>query len=201
MYTIEQGERIATVALEEGTTAVKFPNAHSVYGVKGDDLIVSLRADAEEGDDGTYNTADGDGQCLIAHYTNADTIYITGSGSCVVWGGQSPLDCPFKKRGKGGESGDIIQNDTPIELFGIYDDEAYIGDVAVIYAEYTPDGKESELHFEITAESTMQWRIYENDSLIRSGTGDENFAIVSPESGIYRIEGDAGMTAKIIPVY
>lgn len=109
MYTIEQGERIATVTLEEGTTAVKFPNAHSVYGVKGDGLIVSLRADAEEGDDGTYNTADGDGQCLIAHYTNADTIYITGSGSCVVWGGQSPLDCPFKKRGKGGE----------IELTGI----------------------------------------------------------------------------------
>ena len=86
-------ERIATITVD-GSETVKFAVPHDVYGIYGEDFIVSLKEGAVEGDQGAYSTAD-TGKATIAHYTQADTLYITGSGTVKVWGGQSPLDDPF----------------------------------------------------------------------------------------------------------
>lgn len=86
-------DRIATIEVD-GSETVKFAVSHDVYGVYGEDIIASLKAGASEGDQGAYSTA-GTGKAIIAHYTGADTLYLTGSGTVTVWAGQSPLDDPF----------------------------------------------------------------------------------------------------------
>jgi hypothetical protein len=86
-------ERIATIEVD-GSETVKFAVSHDVYGVYGEDIIASLKEGASEGDEGAYSTA-GTGKAIIAHYTGADTLYLTGSGTVTVWAGQSPLDDPF----------------------------------------------------------------------------------------------------------
>lgn len=86
-------ERIATITVD-GSETVKFAVSHDVYGVYGEDIIASLKEGASEGDQGAYSTAD-TGKAIIAHYTGADTLYLTGSGTVTVWAGQSPLDDPF----------------------------------------------------------------------------------------------------------
>ena len=96
-------ERIATITVD-GSETVKFAVPHSVYGVYGEDMLVSLKQGAQAGDQGAYST-EGAGKAIIAHYTQADTLYITGSGTVTVWGGQSPLDDPFGGNAKGGGSG------------------------------------------------------------------------------------------------
>jgi hypothetical protein len=86
-------DRIATIEVD-GSETVKFAVSHDVYGVYGEDIIASLKEGASEGDQGAYSTA-GTGKAIIAHYTGADTLYLTGSGTVTVWAGQSPLDDPF----------------------------------------------------------------------------------------------------------
>lgn len=86
-------DRIATIEVD-GSETVKFAVSHDVYGVYGEDIIASLKEGASEGDEGAYSTA-GTGKAIIAHYTGADTLYLTGSGTVTVWAGQSPLDDPF----------------------------------------------------------------------------------------------------------
>jgi hypothetical protein len=86
-------DRIATIEVD-GSETVKFAVSHDVYGVYGEDIIASLKEGAEAGDEGAYSTA-GTGKAIIAHYTGADTLYLTGSGTVTVWAGQSPLDDPF----------------------------------------------------------------------------------------------------------
>lgn len=86
-------DRIATIEVD-GSETVKFAVSHDVYGVYGEDIIASLKEGTSEGDQGAYSTAD-TGKAIIAHYTGADTLYLTGSGTVTVWAGQSPLDDPF----------------------------------------------------------------------------------------------------------
>jgi hypothetical protein len=86
-------DRIATIEVD-GSETVKFAVSHDVYGVYGEDIIASLKEGAGAGDEGAYSTA-GTGKAIIAHYTGADTLYLTGSGTVTVWAGQSPLDDPF----------------------------------------------------------------------------------------------------------
>lgn len=86
-------DRIATIEVD-GSETVKFAVSHDVYGVYGENIIASLKEGAVEGDQGAYSTA-GTGKAIIAHYTGADTLYLTGSGTVTVWAGQSPLDDPF----------------------------------------------------------------------------------------------------------
>ena len=86
-------ERIATFDIN-GTEVVKFVPSHSVYGVYGDGITATLIEGAEEGEQGVYSTAD-NGKAVIAHYSQKDTLYLTGSGTVTVWCGQSPLDDPF----------------------------------------------------------------------------------------------------------
>ena len=83
-------DRIATIEVD-GSETVKFAASHDVYGVYGEDIIASLKEGAGAGDEGAYSTA-GTGKAIIAHYTGADTLYLTGSGTVTVWAGQSPLD-------------------------------------------------------------------------------------------------------------
>ena len=86
-------DRIATIEVD-GSETVKFAVSHDVYGVYGEDIIASLKEGAGAGDEGAYSTAD-TGKAIIGHYTKADTLYLTGSGTVTVWAGQSPLDDPF----------------------------------------------------------------------------------------------------------
>jgi hypothetical protein len=99
---VSMTERYAEGITVSGTETVSFPVAHSVYGVYADDgLMVSLKPDAQEGDQGVYTVTGG--KVTIAHYTNATTLYLFGPGvgtagvyeNVKVWGGQSPLDDPF----------------------------------------------------------------------------------------------------------
>lgn len=91
--TVHITDRIATIEVD-GSETVKFAVPHDVYGVYGENIIASLKEGAAEGDEGAYSTA-GTGKATIAHYTGADTLYLTGSGTVTVWAGQSPLDDPF----------------------------------------------------------------------------------------------------------
>jgi hypothetical protein len=91
---ITMTDRYAENITIDGSEVVHFPVPHSVYGVYGDDGIrVSLREGAQEGDQGVYTLTNG--KAIIAHYTRADKLYISGTGTVSVWGGQSPLDDPF----------------------------------------------------------------------------------------------------------
>ena len=99
MYVVSSAARYAKLTIS-GSETVKFPRQFNVFGVKGDNITVSLTPNTTG--DGVYNTADGDGSILIAHYSNINTMYLTGSGDVIVWAGNNPDDCPFKRGGKGG---------------------------------------------------------------------------------------------------
>lgn len=86
-------EHIATITVD-GSAEVKFVSPQPVYGIYGENIKASLNEDFEDTDQGVYDTAD-TGKATIAHYTGADRLYLTGSGTVKVWGGQSPLDDPF----------------------------------------------------------------------------------------------------------
>ena len=111
-YNVARGARYTKLTISE-SQVVKFSTKYNVFGVKGDNITVSLTPDAEG--DGVYNTSDGDGSILIAHYSNCDTLYLTGTGDVIIWAGNNPADCPFKKTGKGGGATYIGETTTAIE--------------------------------------------------------------------------------------
>ena len=86
-------EHIAEITID-GSETVVFTTPSPVYGIYGENIKASLNEDFEDTDQGVYDTAD-TGKATIAHYTQADTLYLKGSGTVKVWAGQSPLDDPF----------------------------------------------------------------------------------------------------------
>lgn len=118
-------EHIATFEID-GSEAVKFSRAHGVYGVYGSDIVATLIPDAEEGDQGVYNTSDG-GKVTIAHYSDKKELYLKGSGTVIVWCGASPLDDPFGGVGSGGGEKAVITGD--FGLLGEVNDEIIVGDI------------------------------------------------------------------------
>ena len=123
MYTVRSGEQYAKITITDAET-VKFSDKWDVFGVKGDDITVKLNS--TDSGDGVYNTDDTGGAVIIAHGRRLDTMYLTGTGDVIVWAGASAVDCPFKKKAKGGgESTDGL-------MFGLtYSDDIYIGEIEV----------------------------------------------------------------------
>lgn len=155
MYVVDSSARKATITLTGEEVAVKFPCTYSVFGIKGDSMLLYPKSGMAQGDDGVYDTAEGDGSAMMPLYYQTDTVYIKGTGSCVVWAGNSPLDCPFPKSGKGGggSGGDgthykgttttAIENGSTTNPITI-DGESYtavFGDIVVYgYTEFVFDG-------------------------------------------------------------
>lgn len=146
IYNVAKGARYTKLTIT-GSQVVKFSTKYNVFGVKGDNIVASLTSDTEG--DGVYSTADGDGSIIIAHYSNRDTLYLTGTGDVIVWAGNSPSDCPFKKTGKGGgatylgETTTEIESDSDVNPIIINNQEvtAKAGDVVkYIYTYYAFDG-------------------------------------------------------------
>jgi hypothetical protein len=182
MYEVAQGKNYAKITLSGSEIAVKFPNAHDVFAVKGEDIQVALTAEAVAGADGTYNTADGDGQITIAHYTHADTLYIKGTGTAIVWGGQAPEACPFKKQAKGG---DITVTSLSVTTNGTYTAEqgtAYspvVVDVQEQPWQPLQDGY-SNFWFELTDDTLSPWLNFSAknaDAVIDWGDGSGEVAL------------------------
>lgn len=86
-------DRYAVIDVD-GDAEVKFIVPHSVYGIYGENIKASLNEGFEDTDQGVYDTAD-TGKATIAHYTEADRLYLKGTGTVKIWAGQSPLDDPF----------------------------------------------------------------------------------------------------------
>lgn len=105
-YTVDLSGGIPYAKIEVTESAViAFPVKYSNYAVKAleGDFTVSLTADSESGDDGTIDTADiSDNVARFFNVHGVDTLYVTGTGTIQVWGGDSPDYCPFKKGSKGG---------------------------------------------------------------------------------------------------
>lgn len=110
---VEGGDIMVTVTEHvavfdiDGEETVVFKRAHEVYGVYGSDIIATLIPGAEEGEQGVYSTSEM-GKVTIAHYSDKKELYLKGSGTVLVWCGQSPLDDPFwggASEGSGGGGG------------------------------------------------------------------------------------------------
>lgn len=207
-------ERIATITVD-GSETVKFAVPHDVYGVYGEDFIASLKEGASEGDQGAYSTAD-TGKAIIAHYTGADTLYLTGSGTVTVWAGQSPLDDPFGGNAKGGGSGGstkyigttttALSNGSTTNPITV-DGESYtaqFGDIAVYnYTEFIFDGTkwgEFGRDFDTTPTSGSANAVTSNGiyDLIHRGSGTESTAmgVRTTASGNYSIAMGISATAS-----
>lgn len=188
MYEVAQGKNYAKITLSGSEVAVKFPNAHDVFAVKGENIQAALTAEAVAGADGTFNTADGDGQIIIAHYTHADTLYIKGTGTAIVWGGQAPEACPFKKQAKGGES-------VTVEPILITNNGTYTAPTGKAYSPVTVDVQEqpwqplqdgySNFWFELTDDTLSPWLNFSaknNDAVIDwgDGSGEQSLDTLTP---------------------
>ena len=106
VYTVDLSGGIPYAKIEVTESAtITFPVKYSNLAVKAleGDFTVSLTADGESGDDGTIDTADmSDNAARFYNVVSVDTLYVTGTGTVQVWGGDSPDYCPFKKGSKGG---------------------------------------------------------------------------------------------------
>jgi len=106
VYTVDLSGGIPYAKIEVTDSAtITFPVKYSNLAVKAleGDFTVSLTEDSESGDDGTIDTADmSDNAARFYNVVGADTLYVTGTGTVQVWGGDSPDYCPFKKGSKGG---------------------------------------------------------------------------------------------------
>lgn len=102
MYVVDNSARKATITLTGEEVAVKFPCTYSVFGIKGDNMLLYPKSGMAQGDDGVYDTAEGDDSVIMCLHYQAETVYIKGTGSCVIWAGNSTLDNPFSSTGKGG---------------------------------------------------------------------------------------------------
>ena len=155
MYVVDSSARKATITLTGEEVAVKFPCTYSVFGIKGDSMLLYPKSGMAQGDDGVYDTAEGDGSVIMCLHYQADTVYIKGTGDCVIWAGNSTLDNPFSSTGKGGggSGGDnthykgttttAIENGSTTNPITI-DGESYtavFGDIVVYgYTEFVFDG-------------------------------------------------------------
>lgn len=86
-------DRIATITIED-EAIVRFDAPSPVYGIYGENIKASLHEGFEDTDQGVYDTAD-TGKATIAHYTQANRLYLKGTGTVTIWAGQSSLDDPF----------------------------------------------------------------------------------------------------------
>lgn len=136
MYTVRSGEQYAKITITDAET-VKFSDKWDVFAVKGEGITVKLAAN--DSGDGVYSTDDLDGSVIIAHNRRLDTMYLTGTGDVIVWAGASAVDCPFKKKAKGGGSGgssetNIIPLATPsvVKIEG-YEGDAYRSEINGVY--------------------------------------------------------------------
>jgi hypothetical protein len=106
VYTVDLSGGIPYKKIEVTDSAtITFPVKYSNLAVKAleGDFTVALTADGESGDDGTIDTADmSDNAARFYNVVSVDTLYVTGTGTVQVWGGDSPDYCPFKKMSKGG---------------------------------------------------------------------------------------------------
>ena len=109
MVTIDSGIMPYKKITVTNSETVKFTNRYTCFAVKditeeGSGLTVSLTESGQSGDSGVIDTADLDDKTArFFSVGNTDTLYITGSGTALVWSGYSADDCPFKKLAKGGE--------------------------------------------------------------------------------------------------
>ena len=74
-------QKKATITLTGGEVAVKFPCTYSVFGIKGDDMLLYPKSGMTQGADGVYDTAEGDGSIVMALHYQTDTVYIKGTGA------------------------------------------------------------------------------------------------------------------------
>lgn len=106
IYTVDLSGGIPYAKIEvTDSVTITFPEKYSNLAVKAleGDFTVSLTEDGESGDDGTIDTADiSDNAARFYNVVGVDTLYVTGTGTVQVWGGDSPDYCPFKKGAKGG---------------------------------------------------------------------------------------------------
>lgn len=111
---------------------VTFSAKYSVFAVQAEaGTLVSLTDTPSEVADGIYTVGDS-GVVIVNEGTYTDSIYLSTTGSdytvdrnariatvaegVQVWAGSSSLDCPFKKKSKGGDSGGGVIIFSPLKL-------------------------------------------------------------------------------------
>ena len=106
-YNVTAGADLATIELEEETKVVFsfVPNIIAVRATDGD-ITLALNEGAESGEDGVRTVKDGT-FATIKPVIGTNYVWINGSATAEVWAGDSAVDCPFKKKSKGGDSGGV----------------------------------------------------------------------------------------------
>lgn len=86
VYEVKNGERIATINLDGTECAVKFSSKFTVFEVKNNGtaaVVMAIESGKASGEDGAVTIPSGESFCY-PHMRNVDTVYLTGSGKCIV---------------------------------------------------------------------------------------------------------------------
>lgn len=98
-YEVNKTEHIATISLDGTEAVVKFPTNNNVFALKSPSyskVTLAFRDGLSEGDDGVYVT-DEFGYLLVSHNLPLNTVYLNGTGTVEIWGGNREESCPFSK--------------------------------------------------------------------------------------------------------